>query len=221
MKKFIEVIFLLLVTSNIFSQKDSLDVNSKYWEDQLYINITYNIFNNQPEDVSTSEFSYGLSFGYIKDIPLNKKNTFAFGIGLGYNYDLFTHSLVVNNTNNFTVNEAISSNKLKTHNIEFPLQIRWRTSDAVTYSFWRIYAGVRISYNLANKFSYTLEDEDFNFNNIDNYNRLQTGIELSVGYGAFNLYTYYGLSSVYDNATYNAENIDTSILKLGLIFYLL
>jgi len=220
MKKKILIVLLFLINSNLFSQNDSINVNPKYWEDQLYIGVAYNIFNNQPDAVDASEFSAGLSFGYIKDIPLNKGNTFAAGIGIGYNYDLYTHTLVANETN-FTINDDASLNKLKTHNIEFPIQIRWRTSDAINYSFWRIYAGMRVTYNLYNKFSYTLEGEDFAFKNINSYNKVQTGIELSVGYGAFNLYTYYGLSSVYKDATFDNETIQTNIIKLGVIFYLL
>ena len=195
MKEKLLISFFLFINAIVFSQIDSLTVNNAYWEDQLYINVTYNIFNKQPDNVNDSELSYGIAFGYIKDIPLNKQNTFALGVGLGYNYDLFNHSLVVNDTDTFSIGN-VSSNNLKNHNIEFPVQIRWRTSDAVTYSFWRIYTGFKVSYNLYNKFSYTLDSEKFTFKNIENYNKLQTGIELSVGYGAFNLYVYYGLTPI-------------------------
>lgn len=220
MKKQFLIITLLTITLSIFSQKDSLKVNNSYWEDQLYINITYNSLYNQPDGIASSEFSSGIGFGYIKDIPLNKNNTFAFGIGIGYNYDLYTHSLVITDSG-FSTDIVASLNKLKTHNIEFPIQIRWRTSDAVTYSFWRIYAGLRLSYNISNKFSYTASNQDYTFKNIDTYNKLQTGVELSIGYGAFNLYSYYGLSPIYKNALYNNESVSTTIFKVGLIFYLL
>lgn len=209
---------MFALSTTILAQKDS--IKSTYWEDQLYIQVTYNTLFNQPDDVASSDFSYGISFGYIKDIPLNKKNTFAAGIGIGYDYNLFTHDLVLDNTE-FSIDSEVSSNRLKTHNIEFPIQLRWRTSDAVNYSFWRVYAGVRLSYNLFNKHSYTLNDQNVSYNNIDTYNKFQTGLELSVGYGAFTLYTYYGLSSIYENVSHQGNDIETKILKLGLIFYLL
>lgn len=221
MQKHILISFVLF-TMNLVAQKDSLNVKSHYWEDQLYINVTYNIMNDQPKEISSSEFSYGVSFGYIKDIPLNKDNTFALGLGLGYNYDLFTHDLVYNDDGFSSSMDDIGSNKLKLHNLEFPIQIRWRTSDAVTYSFWRVYLGVKMNYNLLNKFSYTLSNQDLVFKNIKDYNNFQTGLELSVGYGALNFYTYYGLSPLYENALLdNTTKIDTKVLKLGFIFYLL
>jgi len=204
----------------VFSQKDSISSNNKYWEDQLYFGLTYNVLTNQPSSVSDSEVSYGFSLGYIKDIPLNKKGITAFGIGLGYNYDFFSHGLVVNSSD-FSVNNAVTNNKIKTYNIEVPIQFRIRTSDAVTYSFWRVYFGARLSYNFFNKFQYTFEGEDFNITNVDTYNKFQTGLELSAGYGAFNFYAYYGITPIFDNAKLNGDDIETSILKLGLIFYLL
>ena len=224
MKKIHIIYYYLLFffgnTISVFAQKDSLNINDSYWEDQLYINITYNIFRNQPEEVNPSKVSYGVGIGYIKDIPLNKRNTFALGLGLGYNYDLYTHGIVVEG-DDFSVSENIPTNKINLHNLEIPIQIRWRKSDAITYSFWRVYFGPKITYNFSNKFRYTIGEEDFEFKNINNYNKLQTGLELSFGYGPFNFYTYYGLSPFYDNAILNNQTIDTKVLKLGLIFYLL
>lgn len=221
MKKQLFISFLFLSITSLFSQKDSLSISPKYWEDQLYISVTYNTFYNQPNTIDPSEVSYGVSFGYIKDIPLNKKNTFALGIGLGYNYDFFKHSLIVDAGNNFSTNEGVSNNNLNLHNLEFPLQLRWRTSDNTTYSFWRIYLGAKLNYNLLNTFSYTLDSQDIEFKNLDNYNKFQTGIELSIGYGTFSFYTYYGITPIFDNVTFDNENVDSKIIKLGLIFYLL
>ena len=72
MKKRTLTFFFLVVITSVFSQKDSISINQKYWEDQLYVNVTYNILNNQPDDIDANEVSYGIALGYIKDIPLNK-----------------------------------------------------------------------------------------------------------------------------------------------------
>jgi len=220
MKSYLILIFFICYT-NCFSQKDSLHIGDTYWEDQLYLSVTYNILNNQPTGVGSSDVSYGLSLGYIKDIPFNKEGKIALGLGFGYNYDVFRHSLVFNETSTFSVNDNVSSNRIRLHNIEFPLQLRWRTSDIETYSFWRIYAGVRLTYNFSNRFSYILDDIESVYKNIDYYNKFQTGLELSAGYGAFNFYIYYGLTPIYENATYDAKTLNTGIAKFGLIFYLL
>jgi len=212
--------FLFAITLHLHAQKDSLNVNKSYWEDQLYFSLTYDVLKEQPSTLESSEVSYGFSTGYIKDLPVNKKGTIAFGIGVGYSYDIFSHDLVVK-SNSFEVDSDVSSNRFKMYNIEFPIQFRWRTSDDVTYSFWRVYLGSRLSYNFFNKFQYVLEEIDYSFSNIESYNKLQTGIELSAGYGAFNFYMYYGLSPIFKDAFLNEEVISTSVAKFGLIFYLL
>ncbi|MGB1041974.1 MAG: porin family protein [Tenacibaculum sp.] len=207
----------------MYSQKDSLQVGDKYWEDQLYINVSYNILNNQPNELSKSGFSFGFSGGYIKDIPFNVKGKTALGVGVGYAFDSFNHSLrvVKSNPNAFQVADGITANKLKTHSLEFPIQLRWRTSDVNTYSFWRVYAGVKLSYNLSNTFSYSDVNTVVSLNNIEEYNNWQTGLTLSAGYGTFNFYMYYGLTPILKNAALNGNAIDTKIIKIGLSFYLL
>lgn len=204
-----------------FAQKDSLRLGEKYWEDQLYILLTYNILEKQPTSSNGTGFSYGLSAGYIKDIPFNRKGNWTGAIGLGYGYDSFNHGLVYNNNlGNFRI-DYIDTNKFSLHNIEIPIQIRWRTSNSVTYSFWRVYGGVRLSYNLNNSFRYILNNKNYEFNNISNFNRFQAGLELSLGYSTFSFYMYYGLSSIYKNTFINSAMVKTKIAKFGLIFYLL
>jgi hypothetical protein len=56
---------------------------------------------------------------------------------------------------------------------------------------------------------------------VNAYNNLQYGLTLSAGYDEFNINVFYGLTSVFNNAIINGEPIDTSILKFGLIFYIL
>lgn len=222
MKSYFKVLLILsLVTIKLYGQLDSLRLGDKYWEDQLYLNLSYDILNNQPESVADSGFSYSFSAGYIKDIPINKKGTVAFGVGIGYGFSSYNNTLQVINTRTVQLPNNISSNKIKLHNLEFPLQIRWRKSDAITYAFWRFYGGVKFSYNLSNKFSYNKSGEATEFNNVDLFNNFQSGLEFSGGYGAFNLYFYYGLNSIYKNTLLNSEEVNTRVVKFGLIFYLL
>lgn len=218
-----KVLFFLLtiVSISIFSQADTLKLGDKYWEDQLYISVSYDVLRDQPSGISSSGFSYNLSAGYIKDIPFDRKGNFAAGIGVGYGFNSFNHGLQVLNTNSVQAATNISSNTIKLNNIEFPIQLRWRNSDALTYSFWRVYAGVKLSYNLNNKFSYVENGQTKTFSNIAIFNRFQTGLELSAGYGAINFYVYYGLSPIYKNVAINNQSVNTKIAKFGLIFYLL
>ncbi len=221
--KYILSFFILFSVFNIQAQNDSLQIGDKYWEDQLYINVSYNVLNNQPVEVSKSGFSYGFSGGYIKDIPFNKSGKVALGIGLGYGFDSFSHNLKVikGNPNRFESGSDLKSNKLRLHNIEIPIEFRWRTSTANTYSFWRIYAGLKVSYNISNVFTYTDVNVPVNISNLNEFNKWQTGLTMSAGYGTFNFHVYYGLTSLFKNASINNNPINTKIVRLGLSFYLL
>ncbi|SDR67252.1 Outer membrane protein beta-barrel domain-containing protein [Polaribacter sp. KT25b] len=216
--------FLLIFTANIYSQKDSLQLGDRYADDQIYAAITYAQFDSQPSGVTKSSFSYAVSTGFLKDIILNKKGSFSFALGVGYGFDFFNHDLKVSEINNstfFDTSENISSNVFKAHNLEFPLEIRWRTSTAKRYEFWRIYTGVKFLYNISNTFQFTENETAYKYKDVSAYRKLQYGLTFSAGYTEFNAYLFYSLTPVFEKGTINGENIDTRVLKFGLIFYLL
>ena len=221
--KNIIALFLFFLSISLYAQKDSLQVGDSYWEDQLYINFSYNALYDQPAGVSKSGFSFGFSGGYIKDISLIKSGKLTVGVGLGYGFDSFNHNLKVveGKPNSFQIDKTITANKLKTHNIEMPLEFRWRSSTVNTYSFWRLYTGIKFSYNLSNNFTYVDGDAKIDISNIAEYNKFQTGLILSAGYGTFNFHVYYGLTPILKNATLNGNKIKTNIVRFGLSFYLL
>ena len=221
MKKSIFFLFLMM-TFLSYAQKDSLQLGDRYSEDQIYFSITYNQLYNQPSEVSGSGFSYGLSGGFIKDITLNKKGSFAIGLGVGYNFDSFNHGLKVTEVNDqvtFEVDNSLATNRLSIHNLEFPFEIRWRDSDAVTYSFWRVYAGLKVSYNLSNRFRFNDGTQTSSFKNVSRFNDWQYGLTLSVGYNALTAHVYYGLTPILKDSSIGTSDISTRILKIGLIFY--
>ena len=218
-------LFLLLVSLNCFSQKDTLQLGDRYAEDQIYVSISYAQFYNQPSSITRSSFSYALSTGFIKDFILNKRGSFSVALGFGYGFDFFNHKLKVeeiNNTTVFSSDNTISSNLFKTHNLELPLEIRWRTSTSKKYNFWRVYTGIKFLYNLSNSFEYLdANNRQFNYSNISSYNNLQYGLTISAGYDEFNINVFYGLTPVFENASLSGEVVNTRILKFGLIFYIL
>jgi hypothetical protein len=224
MNKILWFLFFIFSVSLSFAQKDSLQIGDRYADDQIYASISYAQFYQQPAVISKSGFSFGLSTGFLKDFILNKQGSFSFAIGVGYGYDYFNHNLKVQEINNSTLfSESINvnSNIFTSHNVEFPLEIRWRTSTAVKYEFWRIYTGVKFLYNFLNTFRFEENSTQFSYKNVSAYNNLQYGITFSAGYDVINLHVFYNLTPIFKNATINSESIDTSILKFGLIFYIL
>ena len=184
MKKLI-FFFFIGCSSIAFSQKDSLQLGSKYAEDQLYFLISYNQLFDQPSLVKGSGFSYGLSAGFMKDLILNKKGSISLALGFGYNYDLLNHGLTIAKENNevtFQVDNSGAINTLTIHNLEFPFEFRWRNSDAQTYKFWRVYMGVKASYNVSNNFKFTDQSNSFSYKNVSRFNSWQYGLTLSREY---------------------------------------
>jgi len=218
-------LFCWFFVLTIVAQKDSLQLGDSYADDQIYAAISYSQLYNQPSTISKSGFSYSISTGFIKDFILNKEGTISFAAGIGYGYDFFNHELKVENINNTTVvssDNTLTSNKFKSHNIEFPLEIRWRTSTANRYKFWRIYSGIKFVYNFSNEFEFIdANNNTFSYSNISNYNKLQYGLTLSAGYDAINIHVFYGLTPIFENTTIGTEKVETKTLKFGLIFYLL
>jgi len=223
MKKLI-FFFFIGCSSIAFSQKDSLQLGSKYAEDQLYFLISYNQLFDQPSLVKGSGFSYGLSAGFMKDLILNKKGSISMALGFGYNYDLLNHGLTIAKENNevtFQVDNSGAINTLTIHNLEFPFEFRWRNSDAQTYKFWRVYMGVKASYNVSNNFKFTDQSNSFSYKNVSRFNSWQYGLTLSVGYDVFTAHMYYGLTPMLKDTMLGTTNISSKTMRIGLIFYLL
>jgi len=223
MKKLI-FFFFIGCSSIAFSQKDSLQLGSKYAEDQLYFLISYNQLFDQPSLVKGSGFSYGLSAGFMKDLILNKKGSISLALGFGYNYDLLNHGLTIAEENNevtFQVDNSGAINTLTIHNLEFPFEFRWRNSDAQIYKFWRVYMGVKASYNVSNNFKFTDQSNSFSYKNVSRFNSWQYGLTLSVGYDVFTAHMYYGLTPMLKDTMLGTTDISSKTMRIGLIFYFL
>jgi hypothetical protein len=226
---FLGFVFILLNFHSFFGQ-ESILVGEKYLEDQIYVGITYNILNNKSRGLEQRGLSMGYQLGFIKDIPLNQKGSFAFGIGLGYGYNQFKQNLkITEGTEQFSIVEMskYGKNKFETHVIELPFEIRFRiTSTPTVYKFWRIYIGGKISYVFASKSIYndTIDGvaEHINVNPIPYHSKWQYGPQISFGYSTFNFYTFYNINSLFEN-TPVSENLDVNKLrtfKVGLQFYI-
>ena len=207
--------------SNKVTESDSL-----YREDQIYIGVTYNALRNLPEGASQNSFSTGFHLGIIRDFPLNKRRNVSIGLGLGYSINIFNQNIRIGSTSppTYTILEGIdySKNNFSQQLLEVPFEFRWRTSNAETYKFWRIYTGVKLGYVLASKSVYKGTPENETHRGLKGLNMWQYGLTMSVGYNTWNGYIYYGLNPIFDSvSSTNAQSIDMNALKIGLIFYLL
>ena len=204
-------------------QRDSL-----YREDQFYIGMTYNLINNSPSGFSQDKFSTGFSAGVLRDFPINANRTLAIAPGLGFSYQNYHQNLLINGTAAAPIYSIIpqgtyySKNKIEHYLLDLPIEFRWRTSTPESHKFWRIYSGVKMSYVLASRSQYTDGQSSVIINNNPDFNKVQLGIYLAMGYNTWNFYGYYGLTPLLSkSATIQDQSIGLRAIHLGLQFYIL
>ena len=141
------------------------------------------------------------------DMPINDKRNVAIGIGLGLSSNSYNQNISILEANNditFNIIDEseinVSKNKFTTYLLEVPFEFRLRKSTATAYSFLRIYPGFKIGYLFYNSTKFKSDAGDTKLSNIDEFNRLQYGLTLSVGYGTWNFHAYYGLNPIFDNS---------------------
>ena len=214
--------FIFFIKLQAQVNKDTIDL--KYLEDQLYLSLTYNVLINNPTTISQNGFSGGVSFGFIKDIPLNQKRNIGLGIGLGYAYNTYIQNLKIIRENQATLFETAQdykTNRLGISSVEFPIEIRLRNSTPLKYKFWRVYGGIKFSYALSVKTTFSDETETLTTKNIPEFNRIQYGLTLATGYSTWNLYVYYSLNPFFKDASFNGKELSLKDFNIGLKFYIM
>lgn len=222
--------FFVLYAIGLQSQTSTLtpeDHEAKYLEDQFYIGFGYNALLKKPADVARQNFSYNIQAGFIRDIPLNTRRNFGLGLGLGYAANSYYSNLGAIKTNaavryEVLATDAFTRSKFETHALEIPIEIRWRTSTAEAYRFWRLYAGAKLGYVFSGKSRLVTDQGTTTFSNAD-LQKFQYGLILSFGYNTWNVHAYYGLNPLLKEGTFleNGAAIDLQVLRIGLIFYIL
>lgn len=231
MKPIFFVFTLFMLFGNSLNAQEGIknpnELDSLYREDQIYFGVTYNILNNKLRDMSQNGFSGGFHFGFIRDFPISYQRNVALGIGLGLSSSSFNQNLKISETNGTFDFEVLNSgdfkkNKFDLYQLELPFEFRWRTSTSETYDFWRIYTGFKIGYVFSSKTKFVATNESYK-TSIDNaINRLQYGLTLSAGYDSWNLHIHYALNTIFKQDKINEdESLDLSIIKVGLMFYIL
>lgn len=232
MKHFvIRILFVFLGMQAVTAQQEVIQdtiPDENYREDQFYIGFTYNILQNRPSGISQNNLSNGLHLGFIRDFPINKQRNKAIGVGLGYSYNSYFHNLKATETSAGISYEAIGNNvsfkrnKYRTHEVELPIEFRWRTSTATEYKFWRIYGGIKFGYIFSGVSKFVGDNETIKFQN-DDMNRFRYGLTLSAGYNTWNFHVYYGLNKLFKDSTVttSGEQFEMNTIKVGLMFYIL
>ena len=220
------VSLLLLISFFIsFSQKN--DVDNKYLEDQFYLGLYYSTLTSSPENFNQNKFSSTLNFGFIRDFPFNEQRNFGIGAGVGLSFSSSNSNLKLSDLNSSVSGEIVNGedftkNKWNTTKIEFPFEVRWRTSTPTSYKFWRVYFGVKTTYLLKSKYKYETLNSNYTLENLP-FRKTQSGITVNAGNNTWNLGLYMGLNPIFNKEFgQNNPNLkDLKEFKLGLVFYIL
>jgi hypothetical protein len=201
---------------------DTIDL--KYLEDQLYLSFHYNVLNKKNDGIAQRGFSGGIASGFIKDIPINERRNFGIGIGIGYAFNVYVHNLKVEQVNkntNFSIATDYNTNRFQFQSVEFPFELRWRSSTASKYRFWRIYPGFKVSHLFSAKTKHKDVTGAVRTNNIPEIIPWQYGFTISIGYGTWNIHLYHGFTHFFDNAILGNDALQLKEMTIAIKFYVI
>lgn len=227
----IYLLLFLCCTSILAQDNVALDLpDEKYREDQFYVGITYNLISKVPNSINLDGISGGVRFGYLRDIPLNERRNIAIALGGGLAFDTYAQTLFIGeDTLENTIFRELTSdinfdqNRFTTADFEVPLELRWRSSTASEYKFWRVYGGVKMNYTYWYRSFFSQPNNEVSQTDIPEFQPLRFAATLSLGYSTFNFYVAYTITPFFENAFLEetSEIVEFAPFKIGLLFYIL
>ena len=211
----------LLITFSLFNILNGQEnKNLNYKEDQIYFNFNFDFQLKSIENYQQNGFSRSFNIGLLKDISLNEKGNKALAFGLGYGFSRLVSNLDVGENLNFIIqSDSALRNRLSYHSIQFPVELRLRTSTLESFAFWRVYLGYRLNYNFSAKYKPFFGRETELKNQVSEFLHC---LSLSLGFDTWNIRFETGLSPVIKISS-NSNNINNNfyVSSIGLVFYLL
>lgn len=226
------LIVFFLVLSGLFSfaqeTAPTVVLDSLYREDQFYFNFSYASLSNTPDDFRQTKFSPRFAIGLFRDMPINKSRTVAIALGLGYSFVAYNQNLQITKTelgSSYALLKdatSFSKNKLSLHNVDLPIEFRWRSSTPDTHKFWRIYTGLQLSYLVYDQYKIQSDLNNYKIKNNEGLNKFSYGAYLSAGRNTWNAYFYYGFTPLFDSSvTLENQTNKMNAVNFGLMFYIL
>ena len=95
--------------------------------------------------------------GMLRDYPTSKLGDKAIAVGLGYGFVRLVNNINVEQSQQsylYNVPEAQRAlrNVFSYHQLQLPVELRWRNSSPSEYAFWRLYLGYRLSYQFGTQY---------------------------------------------------------------------
>lgn len=211
------LIIVLLFSSFGFSQQKEANsvIDSLFREDQFYFSVSYKLLQNRPNGFKQYSFSPALTVGFLRDFPISKNRHWALAPGIGYAYNDAKQLISENDLIGTGSSTDIIRTRIIFHQLEFPIELRWRNATPESHKFWRIYGGFKASYVFSGQLVLENTSSREKTDVTDELTKWQFGAYLAVGYNTWNPYVYYGLDPIFKNGS------KLSSFNVGLKFYIL
>ncbi len=222
MKIYYLFLFILFISLRASSQDTITFTKEKnQGKDLIIFDIYHDFWQEIPSNVNVRAINQGVNMYAMLNRPIKTTNfSIALGIGLS-SHNLYSDAIPVlerNQSNQPTGNTIFTTlgnyyqktveykiNKINLSYIDIPIELRFKTRAERNKRF-RASLGFKIGYNVSNHTKYKGEDvientseqvviKKSNIRNVSNWNY---GIIGRIGYGRFNLMTYYSLSKIFE-----------------------
>ena len=160
--------------------------------------------------------------------PWIKRGIIGLAAGVGLSYQLTYINLKAQEGSNGLLydivsieDEHIQKNYYEQYAVDFPIEFRWRTSTPYTHKFWRIYAGVKPSLIFSSGYKLSSESQSYTLHP-EVLKGFQCSLYAAIGHNTWNIYVQYGLRPLFrDTYTQSGTSLQSYLLNIGLIFYIL
>ncbi len=202
MKKLWSIILLLFIGSSAFAT-DSIyhKVRKRLLsEDMVVFDLVSNIWLTTPTGISQKPLqSIGYNISLFKDWPLGH-SSFSIAAGIAYSVENIQNNGQLLYTTNATqtflypMQVPYKSNSICLQWFEVPLELRLRNKGNGPFRF---YLGAKAGLNVTSYYQFIDNDTKLREYNIKNLNWYRYGVYARLGYGHFNLFSYYSLSELF------------------------
>jgi hypothetical protein len=194
--------------------------------DHFMINFTIdNVINNSPDSFfKSSTFNPNLGFYFLYDLPIGKTGfSVAPGLGLTFSKVNLDESVITTNTQGTSfinykkdldfasiANFNYDGSSFYSSWAEVPFELRYISKPINGRSRIKVAAGIRAGLNMTSNRKVNVyvkdrqEEETFKRGPINDFASFRYGATFRIGYGAINLFGYYGLNQmIKENRNYN------------------
>jgi hypothetical protein len=221
MKLYLTIIILTISTLKGFTQDNiNLKTEKNGGKDILVLDLFTDLWQDAPSIATVRTINQGANIYAMLNFPIGTTN-FSLTTGLGVSFHNFysdaipsirdTSGFITGRTEFYKLNDYYkknidySVNKIAVTYLDIPIEIKFKTRAERNKRF-KASVGFKIGYNISNHTKYRGEDvieqtDDYvelKKSNIKYINNWNYGIIARVGYGRYNLMTYYSLSKIFE-----------------------